>query len=351
MGHGAIPFENEWGNKVKQFIEPVTNKQNLTLEQTAEVFKKMVAGEMDPIEIAALLIALRTKGECPDEIAGAAGALRECAAPFERPDYDFVDSCGTGGDGAHTINVSTAAAFVAAGMGIPIAKHGNRSISSKCGSADVFEMLGIKLDAAAEVSRKCLDEAKLCFLFAPKYHAGLRHAGPVRQKLAMRTIMNLLGPLVSPAAPTHQVMGVYDPALCGTLAEVFGALGCKSALVVHGSGVDEIAIHGPTTCALLKNGSVEHFEIFPEDAGIEKYALEDIRGGSPEKNTQIVRDILSGNGQKAHNAAVAINAGALAWIFGKVDNIKSGTALALEVIKSGNCMSIVNQFKELSNGA
>ncbi|MBN2718456.1 MAG: anthranilate phosphoribosyltransferase [Deltaproteobacteria bacterium] len=336
---------------MKQYIEPITNRQNLSAAQTAEVFKKLVTGEMDPIEISALLIALRTKGECPDEITGAAKALRECAAPFDRPTYDFADSCGTGGDGAHTINVSTAAAVVAAGMGIPVAKHGNRSISSKCGSADVFENLGVKIDADAATSRKCLDEAGICFLFAPAYHAGLRHAGPIRQKLGMRTMMNLLGPLVSPAAPTHQVMGVYDPTLCTTLAEVFRALGTKSALVVHGSGLDEIAIHGSTTCALLKDGKVDTFDISPQDAGLKSFYLEDIRGGEPEVNTRIVLDILGGKGNDAHNAAVAINAGALAWIFGKTSDFKSGVSLAMETIAGGDSLRIVEKFRELSNGA
>ncbi|MBN2528746.1 MAG: anthranilate phosphoribosyltransferase [Deltaproteobacteria bacterium] len=336
---------------MKQYIEPITNRQDLTEAQTAEVFTKMVLGEMDPIEISALLIGLRTKGESPAEIAGAAKALRKCALPFARPDYEFADSCGTGGDGAHTINVSTVAALVVAGMGIPVAKHGNRSISSKCGSADVFENLGIKLDATAAVSRQCLDEAGICFLFAPAYHAGLRHAGPVRKKLGMRTMMNLLGPLVSPAAPTCQVMGVYDPALCTTLAEVFNALGTKSALVVHGSGLDEIAIHGTTTCALLNDGKVTSLEISPSDAGLTTYSLDDIRGGEPMENTQIVRDILMGKGREAHNAAVAINAGALAWICGKADSLKAGTALAMEVMQSGKCIEIVEKFKELSHGA
>ncbi|MBN2340808.1 MAG: anthranilate phosphoribosyltransferase [Deltaproteobacteria bacterium] len=336
---------------MKQYIEPITNRQDLTRAETAEVFKKLVAGEMDPVEIAALLIALRTKGESSVEIAGAAEALRACAAPFERPSYSFVDSCGTGGDGAHTINVSTAAALVTAGMGIPVAKHGNRSISSKCGSADVFEQLGVKIDATAAVSRKCLDEVGICFLFAPLYHSGLRHAGPVRQKLAMRTMMNLLGPLVSPAAPTHQVMGVYDSSLVKTLAEVFQSLGTEGALVVHGSGLDEIAVHGKTTCAMLKNGRVETFDISPEDAGLETYSLEEIRGGTPDENTQIVRNILAGNGHPAHNAAVAINAGALAWVFGKAADLKEGTAMAMEVIRSGACVARAEKFKELSNGA
>lgn len=336
---------------MKQYIEPITNGEDLTRSQTAEVFKEMVSGNMDPIEIAALLIALRTKGESPGEIAGAATALRESAAPFERPDYDFLDSCGTGGDGAHTINVSTAAALVAAGMGIPIAKHGNRSISSKCGSADVFEHLGVKLDATASVSRKCLDEVGLCFLFAPLYHSGLRHAGPVRKKLAMRTMMNLLGPLVSPAAPTHQIMGVYNPALCATLAGVLGALGCKRAMVVHGSGLDEIAVNGPTTCALYKDGKVEEFEISPSDAGLGEYRLEDIRGGDVAENTQIVRDILLGVGKPAHQAAVAINVGALAWVFGQAKSIEEGTTRALEIMATKKCMEVVLKFKELSNGA
>src|SRR3546814_9574888 len=191
-----------------------------------------------------MLVALRLKGETTDELIGAARALRAFDAPLERPDYPFADTCGTGGDGSGAINVATAVAFVAAAAGLPVAKHGNRSVTSRCGSADVLEQLGAKLDVPAEVSRKALDETGVCFLFAPRYHPGLRHAGPVRRALKVRTIMNVLGPCVNPAEPGVQLLGVADPRLLEPVARTLAALGVERALVVHGAGLDEIALHG-----------------------------------------------------------------------------------------------------------
>src|SRR5687767_9555083 len=213
-----------------------------SLDQSAAqgLFEELVAGALGEPMIAAMLVALRLKGETADELIGAARALRAADAPFPRPDYLFADSCGTGGDGAGTINVSTAAAFVAAAAGLPVAKHGNRSVTSRCGSADVLEQLGVKLEIGAEQSRRALDETGICFLFAPLYHPGLRHAGPVRRALKIRTIMNVLGPCVNPAEPQVQLLGVADPALLEPVARTLAALGVANALVVHGSGLDEI---------------------------------------------------------------------------------------------------------------
>jgi anthranilate phosphoribosyltransferase len=263
----------------------------------------------------------------------------------------LADSCGTGGDGANTINISTAGALVAAEIGIPIAKHGNRSVSSKCGSADVLERLGIKIDVTPEVGRRCLDEVGICFLFAPQYHSGLRHAGPVRGTLKIRTIFNILGPLVNPCCPDFQIMGVYDPGLCYPVAQTLGLLGLKGALVVHGSGLDEIAIHDVTRAAYYRDGETKEIEITPELAGLNRHPLDQITGHEPEENAAMIERLFKAEGKPAHVAAVAINAGALAWVFGKARDLEHGTKLASEAIESGRCYERLVRWAELSNGA
>ena len=335
---------------MKGFIERIAKGMSLTESESRELFGKLVHGAMDPVEISALLIALKMKGESPEEIAGAAEALRESAEPFPRPDYDCADTCGTGGDGANTINVSTAVAIVAAEMGIPIAKHGNRSVSSSCGSADVLEALGVGIKASPEASRRCLDDAGICFLFAPMYHLGMKYAMPVRQVLGVRTIFNILGPLINPCAPSVQMIGVYSPSLCMPLARTLEMLGVKSALVVHGQGLDEIALHGRTQAAHLANGEIREIEIIPEDAGVGRYPIERLRGGDAMKNARAIQMILDGSGDEAHVAAVSINAGALAWIFGKADDLRSGTEMTKEAIASGRCAARLTRFAEASNG-
>jgi anthranilate phosphoribosyltransferase len=236
-------------------------------------------------------------------------------------------------------------------MGIPIAKHGNRSISSKCGSADVLEMLGVKLDPPAEIARKCLDEVGICFLFAPNYHPGMRFAMPVRKTLKTRTVFNILGPLSNPAKPSVQIVGVFDKARCVPIAETLQMLGLTSALVVHGDGLDEIALHGVTTAALLKDGDVTEMTITPESAGLMDRPLAALKGGSPEENAEILRNLLSGKGESAHVDAVAINAGALAWIFEKSADLKGGVALAKETLRAGQTIHRLKRLAEVSNGA
>ncbi|MCP4601865.1 MAG: anthranilate phosphoribosyltransferase [Proteobacteria bacterium] len=336
---------------MRESLEKICNGGHLTQEESAEIFYMMADGQLDPIEISALLAALRTNGESPDEIAGAARALRRSAVQFQRPDYVYADSCGTGGDGANTINVSTAVALVAAEMGIPVAKHGNRSVSSKCGSADLLEKLGVKIDASPEVGRQCLDEVGICFLFAPQYHHGMRHAMPVRKTLKIRTIFNLLGPLVNPAAPAYQVMGVYNPELCAPIAQVLGLLGCKAALVVHGSGLDEIAVHGPTKAAIYQGGAVKEMTLSPEQAGLPEFPVEKLRGGEASENAEMISSLLRGQGDEAHAAVVAINAGALAWIAGHAKDFKDGTSVALKTIRSGRSFDRLKRFAELSHGS
>ena len=316
-------------------IEHACSGRDLTERQSEAVFGAVVRGEVEAACLAALLVALKMKGEAVAEIAGAALALRDAALPFPRPDYLFADTCGTGGDHANTINVSTAAAFVAAAAGLPIAKHGNRSISSKCGSADVLEALGVRTDLTAEQSRRVLDETGVCFLFAPQYHPGLRHAGPVRRAIKVRTMMNILGPALNPARPPVQIMGVAEPELIEPAAHVLARLGVHRALVVHGFGLDEIALHGPTQAVLVADGKLERMTIRPEDAGLAAAPLELLRGGDPKENAARLSATLEGRGGKAERDAVALNAGALLFVAGLAGSLHDGVTRAGELIDAG----------------
>lgn len=320
---------------LNRIIEHLCAGQDLSTKQTGQLFGRLMEGAYDTAQIAALLVALKAKGETSEEIAGAAGAMREAAAPFDRPAGIFADTCGTGGDGAHTVNISTAVAFVAAACGVPIAKHGNRSVSSRCGSADVLEACGVNLMASAEVARRCLDEVGVCFLFAPRYHSGVKHAMPARHALGTRTMFNLLGPLINPAAPPVQVMGVYDEALCVPLARTLGMLGCTDAMVVHGSGLDEVALHGPTRAALYRNEEVSMLTIVPEEAGLKRYPTEALAGGEPEENAAWLQRLLAGDGDPAHIAAVSLNAGVLLFTAGVVDTIADGVEFARRSLREG----------------
>jgi anthranilate phosphoribosyltransferase len=331
-------------------LETLTQR-DLSREESADAFARIVAGELSEIELAALLAALKVRGVSAGTIAGAADALRRAALPFPRPMYPFADTCGTGGDYTGSVNISTAAAFVAAELGVPVAKHGNRAVSSRCGSADVLAQCGAVLDAPPEVSRRALDEAGVCFLFAPVYHAGVRHAMAVRKALATRTVFNLLGPLINPARPTWQVLGVFDPAYCRPLAETLGLLGCLSALVVHGDGVDELAVHAPTTAAFLRDGQVTELEVTPEEAGLARHPVEALRGGGPEENAVWLRELLAGRAVEAHADAVALNAGALAWVAGKAESLADGAAEAKGVLARGTARCRLDRFVEITRNA
>jgi anthranilate phosphoribosyltransferase len=324
--------------------------ESLTEAEAEALFAEIVAGRLPEPAIAAMLVALRLKGETAQELTGAARALRAADADFQRPDYLFADSCGTGGDGSASINVSTAVAFAAAAAGLPVAKHGNRSVTSRCGSADVLEQLGARLDASAEVSRKALDETGICFLFAPLYHPGLRHAGPVRRMLKVRTIMNMVGPCVNPAEPKVQLLGVADPALLEPVAKTLAALGVDRALVVHGSGLDEIALHGETQAVRVRDGALDPVTIRPEDAGLERRPVQVLRGGGPEENAERLKALLMGYGVAAETDVVALNTGALLLTAGLAADLREGVDLALQALASGEAYRRLKLFVEASHG-
>ena len=324
--------------------------ESLSAAQSEMLFTALVEGRLGEPEIAALLIALKVKGETFDELIGAARALRAAALPFDRPDYLFADSCGTGGDGSGTINLSTAVAFVAAAAGLPIAKHGNRSVTSKCGSADVLEQLGVRIDPDPAVSRRALDEAGICFLFAPAYHPGMKHAALVRRQLSVRTVMNLLGPCINPARPPVQLLGVADPRMLRRIAETLDAMGVRNALVVHGGGTDEIALHAETRALKLADGAVEEIIITPEDAGLVRAALSVVTGGDASVNAARLRALLDGAGGQAERDIVALNAGALLMTAGLSETLSEGVAIAADALASGAAGKVLDAFVEASRG-
>ena len=334
---------------VEAALARLYNGSDLDSFSAERLFDSLVRGTLPEPSIAAMLIALRLKGETSEELIGAARALRAADEPFPRPDYLFADTCGTGGDGSGSINVSTAVAFVAAAAGLPIAKHGNRSVTSRCGSADVLEQLGAKIDVTAEVSRRALDEAGVCFLFAPRYHPGLRHAGPVRRALKVRTIMNMLGPCVNPAEPQVQLLGIADPKMLEPIAMTLAGLGLSDALVVHGAGLDEIALHGPTQAVRLHQGEIEPMLITPEDAGLRQAPVEALKGGDPEQNAARLKALLDGRGKATENDMVALNAGALLLTAGLADSLKAGAAAAKELLASGAANQRLQAFVEVTN--
>lgn len=324
--------------------------EDLVSDESEHLFERLVLGRLEPAEIAAMLIALRMKGETANEMIGAARALSAAAQPFERPQYLFADCCGTGGDGSGLINVSTATAFVAAAAGLPIAKHGNRSISSRCGSADVLEALGASIELSPAAARALLDETGFCFLFAPAYHPGMKHAALVRRQLSVRTIMNLLGPCINPARPPVQLLGVADPRMLRRIVQTLDAMGVEEALVVHGSGLDEVALHGETLAVRLSHGEISNIVISPEDAGLERAPLNVVTGGDPAENAARLRCLLEGKGSVAETDITILNAAALLHTAGKAATVKEGAELARDVLLSGLGARLLDRFIEASRG-
>jgi len=331
-------------------IARLLDRRDLDRSAATALFSRIVDSSLGEPLMAAAFVALRVKGETSEELIGAALALRAAARAFPTPGYAFADSCGTGGDYSGSINVSTAAGIVAAACGLPVVKHGNRSFTSKCGSADVLEALGAKLDVSPLASRQILDDTGFCFLLAPAYHPGIAHAGPVRRALKVRTIMNLLGPCLNPASPRIQLLGVADPQLLRPIAETLRALGVERGLVVHGSGLDEIAVHGVTQAIRFDEDGFEELEITPEQAGLQRQPLDQITGGAPEENARRVAAVLAGRGREADESVVALNAGALLMVARKAADLRTGTAMALDAIRAGSPAELLRRFVEASRG-
>ena len=329
--------------------EKLYKGKDLTREETLELFQDIFAGNIDPVLLSSVLTALKIKGETPVEIAAAATAMIGAAVPFEQNrEFAVGEIVGTGGDGHNTINISTMSAVVASSLGLHIAKHGNRGVSSKSGASDFLEAFGVNIRMTPEQAFRCLDSISLTFLFAQVYHSGMKYAGPVRKILGTRTIFNILGPLTNPSRPDYMVMGVYSKELIGPMAQALHQLGMKKALVVWGSGIDEIAVHGPSYAAMLDNGVITSRIITPEEFGLDTYTLDDIRGGDPAENVEIARNIFSGKGTPAQTAAVAANAGALLFIGGKAQSLREGADMVREQLANGGALRQIQEFARLS---
>lgn len=333
----------------EKIIQPILDKlyqgQALTQEQSEILFSQIIQGKLQPTTLATAIISMKVRGEQPQEIAGAATALLNNADNFVTPDYDFTDIVGTGGDGTNSINISTASAFVAASMGFKVAKHGNRGVSSKSGSSDVLAALGVNLNMSADIARQALDDLGICFLFAQQYHSGFRHAAPIRQQLKTRTIFNILGPLINPAKPKRILLGVYHQDLLKPIAETLVMLGYQHAIVVHGAGMDEVAIHGTTDVAEIVDGKIDYFTVEPQDFGLTRYTLKDIEGGTPEQNRDSLTAILQGHGQAAHTAAIAANVAMLMKLFGHNDLCENAAA-AIKMMASGNAYQLLSALAQ-----
>ena len=332
---------------IKEAIAKVTQKEDLSNEMMTEVMNEIMEGVATDAQKASFLTALNMKGETIDEITAAAKVMREHCERFLN-DMDVLEIVGTGGDGSNSINISTLSSIVASSVGIPVAKHGNRAASSKCGTADCLEALGVKIDLEPERSKEILNELNICFLFAQKYHTAMRYVGGVRKEMGIRTLFNCLGPLANPAGASMQLLGVYGKALVEPLARVLANLGVKSAMVVYGEDkMDEISLSAPTFVCEYINGEFKTYEIKPEDYGFTSCKKEDLEGGTPEENAEIVRRILQGE-QGPKTDIVLLNAGAAIHI-AKGCSIEEGIAIARDAIDSGKAYKQLEKFIELSN--
>ena len=326
-----------------QLLEQLYSGHSLSTSESTALFNAVIQGELSNEQIAAMLIALKVRGANTEEITGAVAASLQNAKAFPHPNYSFADIVGTGGDGQNTINISTASAIVAASMGAKVAKHGNRSVSSKSGASDVLTALGVNVNVTPEQARQALDEIGICFLFAQQYHSGFRHVAPVRAALKTRTIFNILGPLINPARPTYHLLGVYASELVKTYAETSVALGHQHSFVVHGSGLDEVALHGETQVAEIKNGKIEYFTLTPEDFGLKAQSLESLRGGEPQENAQMLTALLQGKGKAEHANAVAANTALLLKLFGH-DDLKQNVQNVLAHLASGKAFETLQKL-------
>ena len=337
---------------IKEAIVKIVNKEDLTYDEAYAVMNEIMSGETSATQNAAFLAALSTKSaraETRDEIAGCAAAMRDHATKVETG-MDVLEIVGTGGDNAHSFNISTTSALVAAAAGIKVAKHGNRAASSKCGTADCLEALGVNIDQSPEKCVEMLKEAGMCFFFAQKYHTSMKYVGAIRKELGFRTVFNILGPLTNPASPSMQLLGVYDEYLVEPLAQVLISLGVKKGMVVYGRDkLDEISASAPTAVCEFRDGWCRKSVIAPEDFGLARCAKADLVGGTPAENAAITRAILSGEERGPKRTAVLLNAGAALVIGGKAEGMEAGIRLAGELLDSGAATKILEKVIEVSN--
>lgn len=336
---------------IKEAIVKIVNKEDLTYTEAYTVMNEIMGGETTSTQNAAFLAALSTKSaraETTDEIAGCAAAMRAHAQKVET-DMELFEIVGTGGDNAHSFNISTISAIVAAAGGIKVAKHGNRAASSQCGTADCLEALGVNINQSPAKCIKLLEKVGMCFFFAQKYHTSMKYVGAIRKELGFRTVFNILGPLTNPGTPSFQLLGVYDDYLVEPLAQVLINLGIRRGMVVYGMDkLDEISMSAPTKVCEIRDGWFKSYKITPEEFGFERCKKEDLKGGTPEENAEITLNIL--NGEKGHRRnAVLMNAGASLYIGGKADSMKEGIALAEELIDSGKALATLQALIEVSN--
>jgi anthranilate phosphoribosyltransferase len=335
---------------IQQVVSRLLDGHDLTLDEARAAMNEIMAGEATPAQIAGFLVALRAKGETADEIAGCAEAMREHVLRVRPRRTDLVDIVGTGGDGANTYNISTAAALVAAGAGAAIAKHGNRAASSASGAADVLEALGFRLELPPERIERSIDELGFGFLFAQAHHPAMRHAASIRRELATRTVFNVLGPLTNPAGARALVLGVYSPALTRTLAEALVRLGATRAYVVHGAGgIDELSPCGPNLVCEVEEGRVREYELDPLELGVERCAPEELRGGDPATNAAALRAVVAGEAQDGHRAAVILNAAGGIAAAGHAESLREGIERAREAIDSGAAAARLQELVTVSH--
>ena len=336
---------------IKEAIVKIVSKEDLTYEEAYTVMNEIMSGETTPTQNAAFLASLSTKSaraETTAEIAGCAAAMREKATPVDAGP-DLFEIVGTGGDNAHSFNISTTSALVAAAGGMRVAKHGNRAASSKCGTADCLEALGVNIDQSPDKCRQLLDEVGMCFFFAQKYHTSMKYVGAIRRELGFRTVFNILGPLTNPGHPSMQLLGVYDEYLVQPLAQVLMNLGVKRGMVVYGQDkLDEISLSAPTTVCEFKDGWMKNYVITPEQFGLQRCTKQDLVGGTPAENAEITKAILSGE-KGPKRDAVLMNAGAALYIGGKTESLAEGIKLAAEIIDSGKAMTTLEKLISVSN--
>jgi anthranilate phosphoribosyltransferase len=332
---------------LKALLAHVAQGHGLSESEAERAFDIIMSGNATPSQMGGFLMALRVRGETVDEITGAARIMRAKAVSVDAPP-GTIDTCGTGGDSSGSFNISTASALVVAGCGVPVAKHGNRALSSKSGSADVLTALGVNIDADLAIVRRCLWEIGIGFLMAPRHHSATRHVAPTRVELGTRTIFNLLGPLSSPAKARRQLVGVFAPEWVRPVAEVLGRLGSERAWVVHGDGLDELTTAGATTVAALEDGRVDIFEIVAEDVGLEPARLEDIRGGEPQHNARLMRELLAGAGGPVRDV-VLLNSGAALLIAGRAASLEDGIELAAGSLDCGAAQRVLEELVARTN--